>query len=99
MGTLFHVQTCADAELKRHDQVEYIRICWHQRLGYMSMATIQQMINMSQGLDGIFMPVINYISANVRMWKSTNLDQQSPNPIRAHSPMQIIHFDLFGLCK
>ena len=37
-----------------------------------------------------------YISANVR---TTNLDQSLPNPTLAQSPMQIIHFDLFGPSK
>ena len=41
VGTLFHVQTCADAEIKRHDRVENKWICWHRRLGYMPLATIQ----------------------------------------------------------
>jgi hypothetical protein len=97
VGTLFHVQTCADAEIKRHDRVENKWICWHRRLGYMPLATIQQMINSCQGLDdlqGIAMPR-NYISANVRMGKATNLDQPSSNPTRAERPMQIVHFDLF----
>jgi hypothetical protein len=101
VGTLFHVQTCADAEIKRHDRVENKWICWHRRLGYMPLATIQQMINSCQGLDdlqGIAMPR-NYISANVRMGKATNLDQPSSNPTRAERPMQIVHFDLFGPCK
>ena len=101
VGTLFHVQTCADAEIRRHDRVENKWICWHRRLGYMPLATIQQMINTCQGLEdlqGIAMPR-NYISANVRMGKATKLDQPSANPSRAQSPMQIVHFDLFGPCK
>ena len=59
------------------------------------------MINTCQGLEdlqGIAMPR-NYISANVRMGKATKLDQPSANPSRAQSPMQIVHFDLFGPCK
>ncbi len=68
VGTLFHVQTCADAEIRRHARAENKWICWHRRLGYMPLATIQQMINTCQGLEdlqGIAMPR-NYISANVR---------------------------------
>ncbi len=79
VGTLFHVQTCADADIRRQDRVENKWICWHPRLGYMPLATIQQMINTCQGLDdiqGIAMPR-NYISANVRMGKATKLDQPS----------------------
>ena len=101
VGTLFHVQTCADAEIRRHDRTENKWICWHRRLGYMPLATIQQMINTCQGLEdlqGIAMPR-NYISANVRMGKATNLDQPLPNPNRAQRPMQIVHFDLFGPCR
>ena len=101
VGSLFHVQTCADAEIRRHDRVENKWICWHRRLGYMPLATIQQMINTCQGLDdlqGIAMPR-NYVSANVKMGKATNLDQPSPNLTRAQSPMQIVHFDLFGPIK
>ncbi len=98
---MFLVQTCADAEIKRQDRVENKWICWQRRLGYMPWATIQQMINSCQGLDnlqGIAMPS-NYISANVRMRKATNLDQPSSNPTRAERPMQIVHFDLFGPFK
>jgi hypothetical protein len=101
VGSLFHVQTCADAEIRRHDRVENKWICWHRRLGYMPLATIQQMINTCQGLDdlqGIAMPR-NYVSANVRMGKATNLDQPLPNLTRAEKPMQIVHFDLFGPIK
>ena len=87
MGTLFHVQTCADAKIKRHDRVEYKWIRWHRRLGFTPLATIQQMINTCQGLDalqGIAMPR-NYISANVRMGKATNLDQPLLNPTCAQT--------------
>ena len=101
VGSLFHVQTCADAEIKRHDRVENKWICWHRRLGYMPLDTIQQMINTCQGLDdlqGIAMPR-NYVSANVRRGKAINQDQPKSNSTRADSPMQIIHFDLFGPCK
>jgi hypothetical protein len=49
VGGLFHVQTCADAEVKRFDQVENKWICWYQHPGYIPLATIQQMINTFQG--------------------------------------------------
>ncbi len=74
VGTLFHVQTCADAEIRRHYRVENKWICWHQRLGFVPLATIQQKINTCQGLEvlqGIAMPR-NNISANVRMGKQPN---------------------------
>jgi hypothetical protein len=66
VGSLFHVQNCADAEIKRCDQVENKWICWYRRLGYMPWitVTVQQMINhinTCQGLDylqGVSMPVI-----------------------------------------
>ena len=101
VGSLFHVQTCADAEIKRHDRAENKWICWHRRLGYMPLDTIQQMINTCQGLDdlqGITMPH-NYVSANVRRGGATNIDQLKSNSTRAERPMQIVHFDLFGPCK
>jgi hypothetical protein len=41
----------------------------------------------------------NYISANVRLGKATNLDQPSLNPTRAESPMHIVYFYRFGPCK
>ena len=41
----------------------------------------------------------NYVSANVRMGKATNLDQPQQNPVRATKPMEIIHCNLFGPCK
>jgi hypothetical protein len=101
VGSLFHVQTCADADIRRHDRVENKWICWHQRLGYMPLATIQQMINTCQGLDdlqSIEMPR-NYVSVNVKMGKETNLDQTPPNLTRAESHMRIVHFDHFGPIK
>jgi len=67
----------------------------------MPLATIQQMINTFQGLDdlqGVAMPR-NYISANVKVGKATNLDQPSQNLTRAQNPLQVVHFDLFGPCK
>ncbi len=53
------------------------------------------MINSCQGLDdlqGIAMMPRNYISANVRVGKATNLDQPSSNSTRAEWPMQIVFF-------
>ena len=41
----------------------------------------------------------NYVSANVRRGKATNIDQPKSNSTRAERPMQIVHFDLFGPCK
>ena len=34
-GNLFHVDTCAEAEIKGHDQAGKKWILWHRRLGYM----------------------------------------------------------------
>jgi hypothetical protein len=101
VGNLFHVHTCADAEIKRHDRAENKWILWHRRLGYMPFDTIQQMINSCQGLDdlqGISMPR-NYISASVKQGKATNMDQPKSIETRADRPLQVVHFDLFGPCK
>ena len=101
VGNLFHVHTCAEAEIKRHDRAENKWILWHRRLGYMPFDTIQQMVNSCQGLDdlqGISMPR-NYVSASVRQGKAIKIDQPKSNPTRADRPLQIVHFDLFGPCK
>ena len=101
IGTLFHIQTCAEEEVRRSDRIENKWICWHRRLGYMPLETLKNMIGSCQGLDdlqGVAMPR-NYVSANVRMGKATNLDQPQQNPVRATKPMEIIHCDLFGPCK
>ena len=101
VGNLFHVHTCADAEIKRHDRAENKWILWHRRLGYMPFDTIQQMVNSCQGLEdlqGISMPR-NYISASVRQGKATNMDQPKSIQARADRPLQVVHFDLFGPCK
>jgi hypothetical protein len=50
-GSLFHIHTCAKAEIKRHDQAENEWILWHRRFRYMPFDTIQQMVNICQGLD------------------------------------------------
>ena len=100
VGNLFHVHTCAEAEIKRHDRAENKWIIWHRRLGYMPFETIQQMIDTCQGLDdlqGISMPR-NYVSANVRRGKATMMDQPKSKATRADRPLQVIHFDLFGPC-
>ncbi len=101
MRSLYYVQTCADAEIQRFDQAENKWICWHRRLGYMPLDTIQQKIDSCQGLEdlqGITMPR-NYVSANLKRGNAVNLDQPKPILTRAEHPMQIIHFDLFGPCK
>ena len=101
VGNLFHVHTCAEAEIKRHDRAENKWILWHRRLGYMPFETIQEMIKSCQGLDdlqGISMPR-NYISASVRRGKAINIDQPKSNPTRADRPLQLVHFDIFGPCK
>ena len=101
VGNLFHVHTCAEAEIKRHDRAENKWILWHRRLGYMPFDTIQQMVNSCQGLDdlqGISMPR-NYVSASVRQGKATMMDQPKSNSTRADRPLQVVHFDLFGPCK
>ncbi len=100
VSSQFHVQTCANAETKSHDLAENKWICWHQRLGYMPLDTIQQIINTCQGLNdlqGITMQR-NYVSANVRRGKATNIDQLKSNSTCAERPMQIVHFDLFRPC-
>ena len=97
VGNLFHVHTCAEAEIKRHDRAENKWILWHRRLGYMPFDTIQQMVHSCQGLDdlqGISMPR-NYVSASVRQGKAIKIDQPKSNPMRADRPLQIVHFDLF----
>ena len=66
-GSLFHVQTCVEAEVSRNDSKENLWVVWHRRLGYMPFETIRSMTTTSQGLDdlvGIPMPR-NYISSNV----------------------------------
>ena len=101
IGTLFHVQTCADEEIRRSDRIENKWVCWHKRLGYMPLETLKNMIGSCQGLEdlqGVAMPR-NYVSANVRMGKATNTDQPQQNPIRAKKPMEVVHCDLFGPCK
>jgi hypothetical protein len=58
---LFHVQTCADEEIRRRDRVEKNWICWHQPLRYMSWIQFNKMISTCQGpvdLQGIDMPSI-----------------------------------------
>ncbi len=85
VGNLFHVHTCADAEIKRHDRAENKWILWHRRLEYIQFDTIQQMINSCQGLDdlqGISMPR-NYISASVKQGKVPNMDQPKSIETRA----------------
>ena len=85
VGTLFHIQTCADNVIRRSERIENKWICWHRRLGYMPLETLKNMVGSCQGLDdlqGVAMPR-NYVSANVRMGKATNLDQPQQNPIRA----------------
>ena len=101
VGNLFHVHTCSDAEVKRHDRPENKYILWHRRLGFMPLATIQQMIDSCQGLEdlqGISMPR-NYVSANARRGKAVSMDQPKSNPTRADQPLQVVHFDIFGPCK
>ena len=59
IGSLFHVQTCSDAEIRRSDRVENKWVCWHKRLGYMPFDVLQHMIHSCQGLDdlqGVSMP-------------------------------------------
>ena len=45
VGSLFHIHTCADAEIKRHDRKDNLYIVWHRRLGYMPLDTIRMMID------------------------------------------------------
>ena len=90
-----------DAHVGHSHRIENKWICWHKRLGYMPFDVLQHMIHSCQGLDdlqGVSMPR-NYISANVRMGKATNLDQPKSIPDRAEHPLQVVHFDLFGPCK
>ena len=101
VGSLFHIHTCADAEIKRHDRKDNLYIVWHRRLGYMPLDTIRMMIDSCQGLDdlrGVPMPR-NYVSANVRKGKATSMDQPKTNPTRADQPLQKVHLDIFGPCK
>ena len=101
VGGLFHIHTCADAEIKRHDRKDNLYIVWHRRLGYMPLKTIWMMIDSCQGLNGLRcvpMPR-NYVSANVRRGKAVSMDQPKSNPQRADQPLQVVHFDLFGPCK
>ena len=101
VGSLFHIHTCADAEIKRHDRKDNLYIVWHRRLGYMPLQTIRMMIDSCQGLDdlrGVPMPR-NYVSANVRRGKATSMDQPKTNQQRADKPLQVVHFDLFGPIK
>jgi hypothetical protein len=71
----------------------------------MPLSSIQQMINMMmmicQGLDdvqGVAMPR-NYMSANVKSGKATNLDEPLQNLTRSQKSLQVVHFDLFGSFK
>ena len=75
--------------------------CWYRRLGYMPLATIQQMMNTCQGLDdlqGESMPH-NYISANVKIGGAANWDQPLQNLTHAQKQLQVVQFDLFGPWK
>jgi hypothetical protein len=67
----------------------------------MALDTIQQIINTCQGLDDLQGTTMqhNYVSANVRRGKATNIDQPKSNSTLGERPMQIVHFDLFGPCK
>jgi len=101
VGSLFHIHTCADAEVRPHDRQDNLYIVWHRRLGYMPLETIRMMIDSCQGLDdlrGVPMPR-NYVSANVRRGKSTSMDLPKSNPHQSDQPLQVVHFDLFGPCK
>ena len=83
IGTPFHIQTCAEEEVCCSDSIKNKWICWHRRLGYMLLETLKNMIGSCQGLDdlqGVAM-LHNYVSANVRMGKATNMDQPQQNPV------------------
>ena len=76
-------------------------IVWHQRLGYMPLATIRMIIDSCQGLDDLLgVPLqCKYVSANVSMGKATSTDQPKPNMQLADQPLQVVNFDIFGACK
>jgi hypothetical protein len=100
-GSLFHIHTCAEAEIKRNDRKDHLYIVWYRRLGYMALETIRDMIDSCQGLEDLCSLSMqrNYVSANVRKGKATKMDQPQLNPKRADRPLQVVHFDLFGQCK
>ena len=98
IGSLFHIHTCAEAEIKQHDRKDNLYIVWHRRLGYMPLATIRMMIDSCQGLDdlrGVPMPR-NYVDSNVKRRKAPSLDQPKPNTQRADQPLQVVRLDIFG---
>ena len=53
VGTLFHIQTCANILIRRSERIENKWICWHRRLGYMPLATLKNMVGSCQGLDDL----------------------------------------------
>ena len=97
-GSLFHINACAEAEIKRHDRKDHHYIIRHCRLGDMPLDTIQCMIDSGQSLEdlrGISFPH-NYVRANVRRGKATKVDQPKSNPKPADQPLQVIYSNLFG---
>ena len=53
VGTLFHIQTCADNVIWRSERIENKWICWHRRLGHMPLETLKNMVGSCQGLDDL----------------------------------------------